>query len=183
MDAGHITQDELKRLLDYDTETGMFTWKVVGGRNIFEGKKAGRINQDGYIEIKVAGKIYKAHRLAWLWLNGDIPPIIDHINRDRADNRPCNLRPATRSQNRTNSILFHNNATGFMGVTKRHDCNRFNAKIRADGKNKHLGNFLSAEEAHAAYVREAIRLHGEFVTEAHVGVTNLIGETKDTKGA
>ena len=88
-----ITQEELKELLDYNPETGLFTWNVYN--NIKNKTTAGTFN-DGYIQIKIKQKIYQAHRLAWLYVYGEWPKgQIDHINGIRDDNRIENLRDVT----------------------------------------------------------------------------------------
>lgn len=86
---------------------------------------------------------------------------VDHVNGNGLDNRRCNLRPATRSQNKANSRRHANNASGFKGVTRRsHGC--WNARIRVDGKLISLGCFPSPELAHYAYIRAAAEFFGDF---------------------
>jgi HNH endonuclease len=111
-----ITQDQLKQRLRYDPDTGVFTW-LNGWR---KGKPAGCKDAWGYLQIRISvkgiKKDYKAHRLVWLYLSGEWPPEeIDHINGDRSDNRLCNLRAATSSQNGMNSSTKLD-ALGFRGT-------------------------------------------------------------------
>src|SRR5690554_2331296 len=97
-----MMQDALS-LLSYDPETGHFHWAVQRSR-IKVGMRAGSITDEGYVAIKVMGRSYKAHRLAWLFHYGSpVPEFIDHINGDRSDNRIANLREANRTQNQANS--------------------------------------------------------------------------------
>lgn len=95
----------------------------------------------------------------------DAPPgfEVDHINGDSLDNRRCNLRLATRSQNTCN-IQYLNNSTGFRGVIppKKGLRKRFQAQIRCEGIKYWLGNHDTAEAAARAYDAKAIELHGEF---------------------
>ena len=98
MDA-KIIPDSIRDVLDYDPETGDLTWKVAS-----RGTKAGTIagcldHHCGYIKITYQYAHYRAHRIAWFLYHGEQPSIIDHINRDRADNRIANLRSVTQSQN------------------------------------------------------------------------------------
>jgi len=99
-------------LLTYDPYTGLFTWLVDAYSNKVKGKIAGSI-KEGYINISIDRKLYRAHRLAWLYVNGVFPSEIDHINRVKSDNRICNLREVSRSencQNRSTSKRVKNNA-------------------------------------------------------------------------
>jgi hypothetical protein len=111
-----LTQAILKSLLTYDPETGVFTWRVSRGTRC-AGSLAGA-NSQGYIRIKLSGVQYMAHRLAWLYVNGNLPTLeIDHINRLRNDNRIENLRLATHSQNTRNANIRTDNKTGVRGVS------------------------------------------------------------------
>lgn len=103
-----ITQDEVRRLFDYDPTDGALRWKVSRQR-IVRGAVAGSDNGDGYIQICVNGHRYLAHRLVWLFHHGSWPTHeIDHINRNRTDNRIENLRDLPRSENvknKSNNVL------------------------------------------------------------------------------
>src|SRR4029450_2313606 len=113
-----LTAERLRELLDYDPETGDFTWKV-NRRCVRSGSVAGNVNcVDGYCYIGVDARRYHAHRLAWLYIKGAWPnDQIDHINGNKADNRFANLRQATHSQNQANGGRYSNNASGYNGVT------------------------------------------------------------------
>ena len=100
--AAKIILNSIRDVLDYNPETGDLTWKVSRG-TARAGAVAGSPNSKGYIQIKHERTLYKAHRLAWFLTNGEQPEEIDHINRDRADNRLCNLRNVTKSLNQLNS--------------------------------------------------------------------------------
>lgn len=155
-----VTQQQLKKLLHYDPETGKFTW--------LESKRGRRpLSRRVYSSLRIDGRQYLTHRLAWIYVNGDIPDGIevDHINGDPADNRIANLRLATRAQNHANRRLSNTNKAGLKGVhTTKHG--RCAARINHMGKRYWLGRFDTAEEAHAAYVSAAKRLHGEFARAA-----------------
>ena len=90
---GHtmITQSKLKELVNYDQDTGIFTWKKRTSNRIKIGDIIGNLHNCGYIEMGVNGKRYLAHRLAWLYVYGYMPKLIDHINTNKQDNRICNL--------------------------------------------------------------------------------------------
>lgn len=157
-----VTVERVKELLDYDPETGIFTWIAKRGRGA-AGGVAGWVETTGYRRILVAGKKFKEHRLAWAMVHGEFPNSdIDHINGIRDDNRIVNLRLATRSQNAQNlrgpTSL---NKTGFLGVRK--NGNRWNAVITIDKQYIYLGCFKTPERAHQEYI-EAKRVLHEFCT-------------------
>lgn len=138
-------------LLKYDAETGVLTWMVNRPR-VSIGTTAGYKTSNGYIGVRVLGKEYKAHRLAWFLTHGHWPKFdIDHINGVKSDNRLSNLRDVPRAvncQNRWNARV--DSATGVIGVTRnRH---KFKATIQMDGVNHYLGTFNTKDEAAAAYM-------------------------------
>lgn len=155
---------ENKRLLGerlaYDAKTGAFTWRVAPAPRFAVGSRAGSLNSNGYVVIRCAGRLYHAHRIAWLfsygfWPDGDI----DHINGNPADNRLNNLRDVSRSVNQQNlRRARRDNATGLLGVKRAR--NRFEARINVGGRYVHLGTFDSPHAAHAAYLA-AKRQHHE----------------------
>ena len=136
-----VTQERLKELLDYNPETGDFTWrKTTGGR--LGGTVAGAIAKNaGYTQIRVDRRKYFAHRLAFLWMTGEWPEdMVDHINRNRADNRWCNLREANRSLNNLN-----NGAKGYCWIAK-------DKKFMAKVSGRYIGSFDTEHEARQAYL-------------------------------
>ncbi len=158
-----ITQNKLKSILSYNPEIGTFKWNKSGsGRKL--SLEAGSLDSDGYWQINIGKKVYKAHRLAWLYVNGDWPVNqIDHINEIKSDNRMSNLRLATNMENMRNRGKQKNNTSGYKGVWF---CERgkrnWHAKIQHHGKSIHLGSFYTAIEASKAYEKKAVDLHGEF---------------------
>lgn len=141
-------QEVLHLLFDYDPATGVFVWKM--GR--CAGRIAGFINAHGYTYIGVDGAYYYAHRLAYVYIHGDVldnKTDIDHINRNRSDNRITNLRTATRSQNCANSENRKKKDGLPRGVYR--DGSRYRAAIRVNRRRIHLGNYCTSEEAKNAY--------------------------------
>lgn len=112
-----------------------------------------------YIQVRIGGRIVKAHRLIWALVYGTWPPEIDHIDCDGRNNRLSNLRLATRSQNGANRRPWKNKQLP-KGVTLHRGA--YVAQIRAGGRLRYLGRFKCPEEAHAAYCAEALKAHGEF---------------------
>ena len=164
-----LTQERLKELLSYNSESGEFIWKIRRSRGALAGGIAGRISKakrdagGGYRWIGIDGKEYLAHRLAWLYMTGVEPQgDIDHRNTDRADNRFANLREADGSQNMANKVRQANNTTGFKGVSLNKATGKFVASIQRGGAYKYLGLFKTPEQAHAAYAAEAKSLFGDF---------------------
>lgn len=158
-----LTAEYVKTLLDYDPETGIFVWKV-SRRKRLQGVKAGRISNKGYVQISIDDKRYSAHRLAWLVYYGEFPNgWLDHINRNKSDNRISNLRIATNQQNQFNQGLPSNNTSGFKGVVWNKNQGKWNAAMTLNGKRHHLGTFETKEEASAAYEKFAKEKQGDFM--------------------
>jgi HNH endonuclease/AP2 domain len=143
--------DRLRELFSYNPETGLFTRIVRQPRSKFpSGTVAGTKVTDGYTAIKIDGRVYRAHRLAWLMVYGKWPSQLDHINRDPADNRIANLRPATPALNALNRGPRAANRSGVAGVCNDARLNLWRATIRVNGKFVSLGYFKEREQAVAA---------------------------------
>lgn len=158
------TRQRLQELFYYNPETGTFTRRTSRGR-WRAGELVGTLGtgyRGGYVSINVDYVIYRAHRLAWVYMTGTAPAAgIDHANGLRGDNRWLNLREANQSQNLANKKTARTSLTGEKGVylAKR---GKYVAKACKDGKMIHLGTFTSIPEAKAAYDAAAKILHGEF---------------------
>lgn len=155
-----LTQEELMKLLHYEPSTGIFTWKF-NGVNVKKGQEAGTIS-DGYYSISIKRKKYFAHRLAFLYMLGEMPSQVDHINGLMWDNKWSNLRPATRNTNNHNSKLRIDNTSGVKGVCFHKASGKYRAKVMLNNKDIDLGLFETIAEAEiiVRYARE--RLHKEF---------------------
>jgi len=158
-----LTVDYLKEIIHYNPETGIFTW-ILARPKIRAGQIAGYKTHKNRIEIEIHGKAYQASRLAVFYMTGEWPRHqVDHINCIRHDNRWCNLREATQSQNQANRPARKGKKIPFKGVTiKKHLPKPFVAQICKNGQHKHLGCYSTPEEAHKAYIDAANDLHGEF---------------------
>ena len=145
-----MTQKELKEVVSYNEETGVFTWINPNKYTKYnKEKELGGIDKTtGYKTSFINGKKYRQHRLAWLYVYGEMPTEhIDHINHDRADNRIKNLRQVSRSENSKNQKIAKNNTSGFMGVYYLKKTNKWYGQIRIDNKLIHLGYFSDKADA------------------------------------
>ena len=150
-----LSQEKVRELLQYESDTGRFFW-----RN--DGSEAGTYTL-GYRAIRINGRRYFAHRLAWLYVCGRWPrDQIDHIDRDKSNNRIANLREATASQNRFNRWVSYKNRSGIRGVRFEPKRKRWRADIRKNGRTLFLGRYETPSEAMAVYARAAQENSGEF---------------------
>jgi hypothetical protein len=142
-----LTQEYLKEILDYNHFNGEFHWiKRIRGVQIYT--IAGTMNKRGYRIIKINGKSYYSHRLAFLWMTGNLPPEqVDHINHQKYDNRWINLRLASHQENQRNANIRVDNKSGFVGVHWDKHANKWVAYINISGKRKHLGLFKDLAKA------------------------------------
>jgi len=151
-----MTAQQLREILHYSPETGVFTRKVPTGMNTHAGEVAGGMHVNGYWNIRVCGHRYPAHVLAWLYVHGTYPAdCIDHINGNRSDNRIANLRAATKAENAQNYKTRKDNTSGATGVIWHKRTGKWTAALSINKKNTHLGLFDSFEEAKA--VRDAAK--------------------------
>jgi hypothetical protein len=164
-----LSVDQLKAALDYYPDCGLFFWRHRPDQSTrtnsrTAGKLAGhRCPRLGYVLLGLNGRLYRAHRLVWLYVHGRWPDgDIDHINGDGFDNRISNLRDASRTQNNGNMRRPKHNSSGLKGAFYEKRSGRWLAQIRHEGQQHYLGKYDTAAEAHAAYCEAAARLHGAF---------------------
>lgn len=161
-----VTAERLRELLDYDPDSGIFTWRIARTR-AKAGTAAGCVatKRDGrrYLIIRISQKNYYAHRLAFLWLTGAFPKfVVDHKNGNGLNNSWGNLRPATDRENLYNARRKAGK-TGYRGVWPSADKKRFVAVFsRKTGDREHLGTFDTAEEAAKAWDSEAGKEREDF---------------------
>lgn len=171
-----LTAERLREIVTYDPETGTFRWRDTFAAGLHCGRtrpragpgdvvRQGVVPSLGYGYIMIDGKAYLAHRLAWLYVHGTFPKKgmhVDHINRDKLDNRIANLRVATYAQNMRNAKKRSDNSSGYKGV--RNQNQKFTATIWKDGSPIHIGVFETKEQAARAYDDAAKVHHGEFAS-------------------
>lgn len=165
------SQADLLRLLNYDSVTGILYWRPRQPTNrvnrtfnqTFAGKLAGFTAGNGYVVVEIHVVAYKAHRIIWKMVTGREPPDwIDHKDQDRGNNSWDNLREATQRQNSYNGRLSPLNSSGFRCVSFIRAHGKYRAAVQIDGKKKHIGYFLTAEDAHAAAADVIRRTRDEF---------------------
>lgn len=155
-----ISHQSLLDKLDYNPSTGQFTWKISIPRCVRAGAVAGGVSNK-YWAIRIEGKLYYAHILAWFYVTGVWPVSkIDHCNGVKTENWFDNLRLATSEQNAQNCQPHSDSLSGFKGV--RPYRKRFAARIRVNGANYHIGTFDTPELAAAAYDAAALTHFGQF---------------------
>lgn len=136
-----INSATLKNLFHYDPETGIFT-RIKECSRARAGDIAGSMSSQGYLHISIDRKIYKCHRLAFLYMTGSIPNNhVDHINHVRSDNRWSNLREACHSENSKNKSLYKTSSSGICGVTWVAKYAYWHASIGVNRKRINLGYF------------------------------------------
>lgn len=157
-----FTTDDLKAMLHYDPLTGVFTWLCSPNRRIKVGSVAGTKTHDGYVNIRIDGKNYGAHRLAFLYMEGYMPDTVDHKDTDPQNNKWVNLRACTQGQNTFNATLRVDNSSGVKNVVWSKRYKRWYVMITKSGVRHWRGFFDTIEEATDAAKELREILHGDF---------------------
>lgn len=159
-------QSIVRLVLDYDADTGVLRWraremtmfssthrcKVWNSQHA--GKEAGSINSQGYLDVRLDGKLHRAHRLAWIHVNGALNGLqVDHINGVKTDNRLINLRAVSQLENGRNQRLGTNNTSGVNGVCWDKQHKKWRAQIGVKGRRVLIGVFADMQEAIVARLR------------------------------
>jgi hypothetical protein len=126
-------------------------WHVINTRGLFYAAKC---------NSRIRGTKIKMHKLLTNNLSSDM--VTDHINGNTLDNRKCNLRVCTRSQNQMNRGATVKNKTGYKGVYYHENRNAYKVQIKVNNKTYYLGYFTTPKKAAAAYNQAAVKYHGEF---------------------
>jgi HNH endonuclease len=169
-----LTQKRLRYLFAYCPHSGIFTRLIAMSSNAKVGDISGTIDSHGYRQINIDCKKYKASRLAFLYMNDELPKdCVDHINGVRNDDRWCNLREVTYQENNMNKSLFTNNISGTTGVSFINRDKTWRASISVPGKGKiSLGHFKDVNMAIKARKDAEITY---LYHENHGKVINLLG--------
>ena len=156
--------EDIGDYLSYDPETGELTWKRDHGQRVRQGQAAFRTNnlKTGHLRGTFKGRTYLAHRVAWFLHYGEQPPpIVDHKNNVPTDNRIANLRASCKATNKRNERIRKDNTSGVKGVSQTMH-GKWRARVSANKKTYHLGDFVSLEEATAVIHAARKELHGDF---------------------
>jgi hypothetical protein len=158
-----LTQDRLRDALRYDSESGEFIWNIPSRyKPELIGAKAGSVSRYGYIEIRIGRRLYKAHRLAWLYVHGRWPDdALDHIDGNRQNNRIANLREASYAENSQNHSLRRNNSSGHQGVCFDALRGKWVAQLNVGKRNVLRKRYAAKDEAISAYL-DAKRMFHKF---------------------
>jgi len=158
------TAKELNHLFTYDpTSPSSLRWNNPISRQMRRGDVAGAKNSDGYYQVSISCKRYRVHRIIYKMHHDTciVDSVIDHVNRDRSDNKIDNLRRCTSAENQRNYGLLERNTTGSAGVRKaRHG--KWHASISVAGKRKHLGYYVKKSDAISARKNAEREFYGEF---------------------
>jgi hypothetical protein len=161
-----LSVERLREVLDYNPQTGVFTWKVNLGRRARSGNVAGGVCSKGYLAIRLDGVLHKAHRLAMYFSDGApcVSEHIDHIDRDKLNNRLCNLRKLSCSENLQNAKINSKNKSGAKGVNWSEANGKWQARITLHRERIRLGFFNNIADAIAARKAAEIKYHPFRVT-------------------
>lgn len=155
-----LTQDRLKELLHYNPDTGVFT-RLTDSIKFKSGDVAGYVDKDGYVQISLDGKRMPGHRLAFLYMSGELPKVFgDHKNGVRHNNAWENIREADKRENTRNAKSRKDNSSGFKGVNAYR--NKWEARCRTEFGREHLGYYDTPEEAAKAYQAFSKKHFGAF---------------------
>jgi hypothetical protein len=159
-----FTWEFLNSLFYY--EDGLVRRKVKRGPRLAHAV-VGSVDGKGYLHVNVEGKFVRLHKLIYFLFHKTVPQEVDHKDRDRRNNRIDNLRGATRQQNSGNIGMFKHNTSGFKGVVYIKGKNKWDARIKINGKQVYLGRRSTPEEASQLYEAAARQHFGEFVGKNH----------------
>lgn len=161
MATSNLTAQRLREVLHYNPDTGVFVRIAYSRSRAKVGDVAGGFDHDGYRKISVLGKKYLEHRLAWLYVHGAWPADqIDHIDGDRGNNAIRNLRESSHGLNHQNLRKPHaDSRSDLLGVSYDASKGKWRAQLHVNGRNRLIGRFDSAQEAHAAYLTAKRKAH------------------------
>lgn len=164
-----LTAEYVRSRLDYNPDTGELTRKPIDQpewgnwwNSRFAGRVAGGLHPNGYVRVKLDNRLYNAHRLIWLYMMGEWPEEVDHINGVKSDNRWANLREATRKQNSYNILNYNTNTSGYKNVMWDRRAKKWAVRVQKDGYLEYFGLYEDIEEAAKVAKKAREELHGDY---------------------
>lgn len=152
MSYKELTRARLKEVVHYNENTGEMLWIKPTSARVKIGDKVGNNDGKGYLQTCIDGRRYRVHRLVWLWVYGVFPTYhIDHIDRDRTNNKLSNLRDLPQALNNQNIGVTRANTSGFLGVSWSKEMRKWEARISINNKTRVIGYFDKPENASNAY--------------------------------
>ena len=153
----------LRQRLRYDPKTGRLYWLAHPAlpqkwNARYAETEAGNVGARGYRDVRMGGRVLKAHRIIWAMLHDEWPRNeIDHIDGNRANNRLSNLRHVSCTENRHNIGRSRRNKSGVMGVFWEESRGKWKAYIRINNVQDNIGRYDTFEEAVAARKAAEVR--------------------------
>lgn len=160
-----ITKELLHSLFEY-RDGELYHRKAIGPKKA--GAKAGSRKADGVSHVRVEGSMQLVHRMVFLMHHGYLPEMVDHINRDRSDNRIENLRAATHAQNAYNSIARVDSTSKIKNVNYNSRLKKWQVRVQANKQRFHAGCFDTLEKAEKMAIELRNKLHGEFARHGNL---------------
>ena len=146
----------------FEYRDGFLRWRNPRACRCKIGAVAGSLGADGYLVVRLREGRYPVHKIIWAMHYGELPDMLDHINRDRADNRIENLRLVTKRENNFNKQTRVDNTTGITGVRWHSQRGKWNARIAIDGRERSLGMYSKMQDAVQARMRAELKHFGEY---------------------
>lgn len=161
---------EVRRIFDYDPDKGLLLWRERGFGRRVGSAACSWPGRHGYLYITLTVKTPRRHylvaHLVWAWMHGRWPTgQIDHINRDKADNRLCNLRETTQSRNMVNKSPLKSSRSQRNGVKLDMRNGRYYPYLWVGNRNIYMGGYATADEAYEVRMAAEIAYYGEALSQ------------------
>lgn len=164
-----LNQELVKKLFDYkeDETSSYLIWKISNSNRIKIGKIAGPFHKSsGYYRVEIDSKKYYLHRIIFLWHHGFLPKYVDHIDKNKLNNKISNLRETTSQNNNRNRSQYKNTSSGIKGISWHKSKFKWEAQIRIDNKLYHLGRYDKFEDAVLARYKKECELSWNVIEDS-----------------
>ena len=160
-----ITQEYVRQVFNY--KDGDLFWNIKPNTRVRIGDKAGSQDAKGYLYLSLDRKKYPVHHIVFLYFNGYLPKMIDHIDNIKNNNKIENLREATYSQNNRNVLLRKDNKSGIKNVFFEKWTKKWKVMLRIDGKRKCFGRYSDVDLAELVAIEARNKYHGEYANHGN----------------